>query len=52
SQFGNTLATYLCDKVYLYASDADKTSELLFDGKLLIIYRCYYTIYDRELLEN
>ena len=52
SQNGTPLATYVGDKVSLYASDAPKTSELLVDGKRLIIYRCDYTIYDRELLEN
>ncbi|HHT7814925.1 TPA: DUF5052 family protein [Streptococcus suis] len=52
SQNGIPLATYVGDRVSLYASDAPKTSELLIDGKRLIIYRCDYTIYDRELLEN
>ncbi|HEM2795395.1 TPA: DUF5052 family protein [Streptococcus suis] len=52
SQNGTPLATYAGDRVSLYASDAPKTSELLIDGKRLIIYRCDYTIYDRELLEN
>ncbi|HFU4517607.1 TPA: DUF5052 family protein [Streptococcus suis] len=52
SQNGTPLATYVGDSVSLYASDAPKTSELLIDGKRLIIYRCDYTIYDRELLEN
>ncbi|WP_303974183.1 DUF5052 family protein [Streptococcus merionis] len=52
SQNGTPLATYVGNKVSLYASDAPKTSELLIDGKRLIIYRCDYTIYDRELLEQ
>lgn len=52
SQNGTPLATYVGDKVSLYASDAPKTSELLIDGKRLIIYRCDYTIYDRALLED
>lgn len=52
SQNGTPLATYAGDKVSLYASDAPKTSELLIDGKRLVIYRCDYTIYDRELLEK
>lgn len=51
SQNGTPLATYIGDKVSLYASNAPKTSELLIDGKRLIIYRCDYTIYDRELFE-
>lgn len=51
SQNGTPLATYAGNKVSLYASDAPKTSELLIDGKRLIIYRCDYTIYDKELLE-
>lgn len=52
SQNGTPLASYAGDKVSLYASDAPKTSELLIDGKRLVIYRCDYTIYDRELLEE
>lgn len=52
SQNGTPLATYAGNKVSLYASDAPKTSELLIDGKRLVIYRCDYTIYDRELLEE
>ena len=52
SQNGTPLATYAGDKVSLYTSDAPKTSELLIDGKRLIIYRCDYTIYDRQLLEE
>ena len=52
SQNGTPLATYAGDKVSLYTSDAPKTSELLIDGKRLIIYRCDYTIYDQELLEE
>ena len=52
SQNGTPLATYAGDKVSLYTSDAPKTSELLIDGKRLIIYRCDDTIYDRRLLEE
>ncbi len=52
SQNGTPLATYAGNKVSLYASDAPKTSELLIDGKRLIIYRCDYTIYDKALLEE
>lgn len=52
SQNGTPLATYAGDKVSLYASDAPKTSELLIDNKRLVIYRCDYTIYDRQLLED
>ena len=52
SQNWTPLATYAGDKVSLYTSDAPKTSELLIDGKRLIIYRCDYTIYDRQLLEE
>lgn len=52
SQNGTPLATYVGDKVSLYASDAPKTSELLIDGKRLIIYHCDYTIYDSDLVEG
>ena len=51
SQNGTPLAAYAGDRVSLDKSDAPKTSELLIDGKRLVIYRCDYTIYDRELLE-
>lgn len=51
SQNGTPLATYAGNRVSLNKSDAPKTSELLIDGKRLVIYRCDYTIYDRELLE-
>ncbi|MFX3964425.1 DUF5052 family protein, partial [Streptococcus suis] len=46
------LATDLGDQLSLDSSEAPQTSEILIDGKRLIIYRCDYTIYDRELLEN
>lgn len=51
SQSGVPLATYAGNHVSLYNSDVPKTSEILIDGKKLVIYRCDYTIYDKALLE-
>lgn len=52
SQRGYPLATYAGDKVSLYQTDVPKSTGILIDGKYLFIYRCDYTIYDLELLEN
>ena len=51
SQRGYPLATYAGDKVSLYKTDVPKSTGILIDGKYLFIYRCDYTIYDREILE-
>ncbi|WP_042347392.1 DUF5052 family protein [Bacillus massiliigorillae] len=51
SQSGKPLATYVGDKVSYFATDVDKSTGLLIDGKYLFIYRCDYTIYDMELLQ-
>jgi len=52
SQKGTPLATYSGDKVSINDSDIPNTTELLVDGKKLLIYRCDYTIYDLELLQE
>lgn len=52
SQNGTPLATYMGNSVSLFSSDIPKTTVLLVDGHVLMIYRCDYTIYDTELLLN
>ena len=51
SQNGTPLATFVGDKVSVYKTDVPKSTGILIDGKKLYIYRCDYTIYDRELFE-
>lgn len=50
SQSGKPLATYAGDKVSYFATDIDKATGLLIDGKYLFIYRSDYTIYETDLL--
>lgn len=52
SQNGTPLATFAGNKVSIFKTDVPKSSGLLVDGKKLYIYRCDFSIYDRELLEN
>lgn len=52
SQNGTPLATYIGNSVSIFGSDVPKTTVLLVDGHVLLIYRCDYTIYDIGLLEN
>lgn len=52
SQKGTPLATYSGDKVSINSSSVPNTTELLIDGKRLLIYRCDYTIYDLALLQE
>jgi len=52
SQNGTPLATYAGNKVSMYSTDVPKSTGILIDGKYLFIYRCDYTIYDKELLEK
>lgn len=51
SQSGKPLATFTGDRVSFFATDIDKTTGLLIDGKYLFIYKCDYTIYDTSLLK-
>lgn len=51
SQNGTPLATYAGNKVTPFSTDVPKSTALLIDDKLLLIYRCDYTIYDKSLLE-
>lgn len=50
SQNGKPLATYIGDNVSAFSIDIPKTTAFLVDGKVLIVYRCDYTVYDTELL--
>lgn len=50
SQLGFPLAVYEGDKVSIYSTDIPNSTALLIDGKLLIMYRVDYTIYDTSLL--
>lgn len=52
SQKGTPLATYSGEKVSINDSSVPNTTELLIDGKRLLIYRFDYTIYDLELLQE
>ena len=52
SQKGTPLATYSGEKVSINSSSVPNTTELLIDGKRLLIYRCDYTIYDLALLQE
>lgn len=52
SQNGTPLATFAGNKVTPYSTDVPKSTALLIDGHLLLIYRCDYTIYDKDLLES
>lgn len=51
SQSGQPLATFAGNNVSYFATDIDKSTALLIDGKFLLIYRCDYSIYDTELLQ-
>lgn len=51
SQSGQPLATFVGNDVSYFATDIDKSTGLLIDGKYLFIYRCDYTIYDSALLQ-
>lgn len=50
SQNGTPLATYVGDSVSVFAVDIPKTTVFLVDGKVLLVYRCDYTVYDTALL--
>ena len=51
SQSGQPLATFAGDNFSYFATGMDKSTGILIDGKYLFIYRCDYTIYDKDLLE-
>lgn len=49
SQNGTPLATYLGTHVSTFAVDIPKTTAFLIDDKLLLVYRCDYSVYDLAL---
>lgn len=51
SQSGKPLATYSGNSVSYFATDIDKSTGFIIDGKYLFVYRCDYTIYEKSLLE-
>lgn len=51
SQSGKPLATYVGQDVSYFATDVDKSTGLIIDGKYLFIYRSDYSIYDAALLK-
>lgn len=50
SQSGKPLATYVGKSVSYFATDIDKSTGFIIDGKYLFVYRCDYTVYDLSLL--
>lgn len=50
SKAGEPIATFAGDSVSYFATNIDKTTSILVDGKSVFIYRCDYTIYDADLL--
>ena len=50
SQSGQPLATFAGNDVSYFATEIDKSTGIMIDGKYLFIYRCDYTIYDLALL--
>lgn len=51
SQSGKPLATFIGKDVSYFATDINKSTGFLIDGKYLFVYRCDYTIYDLSLLK-
>lgn len=51
SQTGKPLATFVGNDVSYFATDIDKSTMFLIDGKALFIYRCDYTVFDLSLLK-
>lgn len=50
SQNGTPLATYVGNKVSIFSVDIPKATAFLVDNKVLLVYRCDYTVYDTALL--
>lgn len=51
SQSGQPLATFVGDDVSYFATEVNKSTGLLIDGKRLFIYRCDYSIVPLEFLQ-
>ena len=52
SQNGDPIAIFAGDNVKTSDTDVPKSTWFLVDGKTLLVYRCDYTVYDNDLLEQ
>jgi hypothetical protein len=52
SQSGKPLAAYAGNSVSYFATDIDKSTGFIIDGKYLFVYRSDYTIYETSLLQQ
>jgi hypothetical protein len=52
SQFDVPLAVYAGDEVEVFATTIPKSTLFRIDGKVLIVYRANYTVYDNDLLKR
>jgi hypothetical protein len=52
SQDGTPIAVYAGNQVENLATDVPKSTWFRVDGKYLFVYRCDYTVYDNDLLEE
>lgn len=51
NQTGKPIATFIGNDVSYFASDVEKATEFLVDGKLVFVYRCNISAYDMDLLK-
>lgn len=51
SQDGLPIAVYSGNKVEIFATDIPKSTWFRVDGKMLLVYRADYTVYDTDLLK-
>ena len=51
NQTGKPIGVFTGDRVSYYASDVDKATEFLIDGKMLFVYRCNMSVYETALLK-
>lgn len=52
SQDGLPIAVYSGNKVEIFATDIPKSTWFRVDGKMLLVYRADYTVYDTDLLKK
>lgn len=52
SQTGKPIATFAGDHVRVSNTDVPSSTNLLIDGKRLFVYRCDYSIYEKNMLNN
>lgn len=51
SQSGKPIATFAGNDVSYFASEIDKATEFYIDGKVLLVYRCDFSVYEKDLLK-